>query len=140
MRRKNFSVRHGIRPWGRGFTLVELLVVMALIAILMGLLLPAVQKVKNTARQRHAEAEARALETAIRNYHQEYGLWPGPDAGAQGTNVYVNNNDQVIRLLLPSGNPRSIAFWETPGVATNPYTYQPFQITINLDGGVVSVK
>jgi prepilin-type N-terminal cleavage/methylation domain-containing protein len=58
------------------FTLVELLIVISVIAILAGLLLPAIGKVKDKARKVQAKAGAHALVIAIKSYESTYGLLP----------------------------------------------------------------
>lgn len=59
-----------------GFTLLELLVVIGLIALLMVLLLPAIMKSKDNGKQMRTKANARALETAINAYKSRYHNWP----------------------------------------------------------------
>jgi prepilin-type N-terminal cleavage/methylation domain-containing protein len=116
----------------RGFTFIELLVVMILVAILASMAYPAFSSVMERARKTQAKNDLTQIVTAVNAYYTEYGKYPTVSSGADVTftgttpgtssgssnaaliDVLRNNPTGPNSTTVTSLNPRGIVFIQPP--------------------------
>lgn len=132
------------------FSLVELLGVMLIIALVLGMIFPAINTLQKHIARRQAAAETRTFVDALLHYRTVYGSWPLQDQFPDGKDYACDGRDgespgqaDLVSALTtnPAANPRGIRFLEFDadriddgtGCYTDPWG-QPYVVALDGNG------
>ena len=112
-----FRSKSGDAAGQRGFTLVEVIVVLAVVLLLTGIAVPMISGYMDDGRRAKAEAEVKVIASAITSFYKDTGVWPARRSTGVNNALYV----QFTGSTVPTTNPFSAGHtWITWGMnATN---------------------
>ena len=132
-----------------GFTLIEILTVIAIISILAAIIVPVAGGAKETAKKRRAVAEMQSIKVAVMQFHADHKYMPWPDAVKVGDDKWAADAGTQLPVmdLLTGNNPLKKGYLQIPEKSRpadhslaffDPWG-QPYVIGMdrNLDGAVV---
>ena len=128
-----------MKTFSKRFTLIELLIVIAIIGILAGLVFPALGTVRNNAKRSKASTECQSLKTAIIMYESEFSCWPVKVSGTKDKDAAVSSSEYVQMCRVLTGeNSKKMVFYEV-GVGydedkgiLDPWG-RPYQVILDID-------
>lgn len=126
-----------MRKKEKGFSLIELLIVVAIILIIAAIAIPNLLRAKIAANQASAVGSLRTLNTACVAYSTSYGSFPGALSNlgplASGGNASSTSAD-LIDSVLAGGTKSGYTFTYTPGTSNQSYSITATPITVGTTG------
>lgn len=119
----------------KAFTLIEMLAVIAIIALLAGILIPAVQKAKLKAQQTKARSELQQIVGAWKQYYDDYRSFEGP---REGTHDMSGDYLDCLRGQDVLGNTRKFVYMEfhsSEDTFYDPWNERPYKFALYEDAG-----
>jgi prepilin-type N-terminal cleavage/methylation domain-containing protein len=120
----------------RGFTLVELLVVIAIIAVLIGLLLPAVQKVREAAMRAKCQNNLKQLGLACHAFHDGHNILPPGLGSVNDSRVMSTSSASAYLLPTPPQRYASWCTWILPYIEQTPMFQTMRQTNATVNGSI----
>jgi prepilin-type processing-associated H-X9-DG protein/prepilin-type N-terminal cleavage/methylation domain-containing protein len=129
------------------FTLVELLIVIAIVAVLVGLLLPAVQKVREAANRMACANNLKQMGVALHHYHDAYGSFPPGMVAGTSDDLEEGANSGFVPLLAFLEQENWLRRWdfgrawyEQPNFDTVSIQVKLYFCPSNRSGGAVDLQ
>jgi len=99
----------------QGFTLIEILTVIAIIAILAAILVPVAGKAKETAMKRRAATEMQGIKVATMQFYNDHRYMPWPGDPKVGADMWTSAaNQEAVMLLLTGDNAMQKVYLQIP--------------------------